>query len=289
MVVENMRYLFSLYSYRKIYLTLFLVFFYFFVPFVYGLELESLNFQILDPVLHDAGGDEMTSLNFRLRGSIGQPAIGESDANNFSVLSGFLYFRDVVATPPPPPPSPSVAVTGTDSGSTSRPGTPGVSTYPPSTYPPSIVPCERIVDLNCDGNVDLQDLSIFLFHTKNEKPSPVDFNKGTRTGTQDLSMLFSNWPVPFLAFSQDKKNGYGQSTGFYQTPKLWKASEDEYVSAFKSIGDKISAVKQKAMEATSYGISVGKQIVYGFKIFLKTIVSFIYDLTRTIFSNVIRW
>lgn len=256
-----MRYLFPLHISRKVCLLVFLVCSLIFVaPFVYGLELESLNFKILDPLLHDTSGDEMTSSNFRLRGLIGQLVIGDSDANNFSVLSGFLYFRDAVTVTPPPPP-PSVAVTGTDNGSVLRPDAPS-----PSAYPSLTVPCERIGDLNCDGNVDLQDLSIFLFHTKDAKQSPVDFNKDMRTD-----------------------NGYEQDTGFYQAPKLSEASEDEFVGASKSIEDKISMVKQKAIEATSYGISVGKEMIYGFRNFLKIVVLFIYDLARTIFSNLVLW
>jgi len=72
-------------------------------------------------------------------------------------------------------------------------------------FPPEIpVPCPYPrQDLNCDGRIDLQDLSIFLFLTPEPAPNPADFNDDTKIDTRDLSSLFFAWTERLLTFGPD--------------------------------------------------------------------------------------
>lgn len=64
--------------------------------------------------------------------------------------------------------------------------------------PPPPVSC--FTDLNCDGKINLQDLSIFLYLEPKPIPNLADLNKDAKVNTQDLSILFSAWTEQQLTF-----------------------------------------------------------------------------------------
>lgn len=160
-------------------------------------DFSSSNFIVRDPVL-SGGGGFATSSSFQLWSAFSQPAIGTSTATNFELQGGFFYFSSTTAAstapPPPPPPPPDPGGGG--------PISPPVAPPPPGTPPPFfgslislltgepapiLCPDGKRSDLNCDGEVNLKDLSILF-----AQPKLV-------TG-KILSLLFSDWtqnlPVP---------------------------------------------------------------------------------------------
>lgn len=70
--------------------------------------------------------------------------------------------------------------------------------------PEEIVPCSPATDLNCDGRINLSDLSIFLYFLPQEGPSPADFNRDSKVDLKDLSVLFSDWTGRFLSFIPER-------------------------------------------------------------------------------------
>lgn len=56
------------------------------------------------------------------------------------------------------------------------------------------------VDLNCDGKVGIQDLSIFLYLSPQPSPNPADFNDDLKVDLRDMSTLFSAWTERVLSF-----------------------------------------------------------------------------------------
>lgn len=167
-------------------------------------DFTSSNFIVRDPVM-SSGGVYSTSDTFQLYSSFAQPAIGRSTSDNRELRAGFLYFpQPAAAASPTPTPSPSPPP---DSGPIFRPT--GPSGGPPGAPPPgqpllppliSFITGERIPvpgcgrsDLNCDGRVDLQDLSILLSRPR------------VTTG-RTLSLLFSDWTrrLPVPAFTLER-------------------------------------------------------------------------------------
>lgn len=61
--------------------------------FAFAATYSSASFQVLDPVI-SIGGGLSTSTSFSLHRSVGQPAIGLSNAAGWTVKGGFLYFDD---------------------------------------------------------------------------------------------------------------------------------------------------------------------------------------------------
>ena len=67
------------------------------------------------------------------------------------------------------------------------------------SIPPKPAECPR-ADLNCDGIVDLADLSIFLHFADRQEKSVADLNKSGAIGLGDISILFHEWTArPFVA------------------------------------------------------------------------------------------
>lgn len=151
-------------------------------------DFSSTNFTVKDPIL-SGGGGFATSSSFKLWSSFAQLAIGTSTATNFGVRSGFLYFVDPTSTPTPTPtPSPSPSDGGGNIPLPPRPPIlplPGfVAGLPPIflTTPEALLPkpgCLRS-DFNCDGRINLQDLSIFFAYQP-------------RVVLRNLSVVFSDW------------------------------------------------------------------------------------------------
>lgn len=168
------------------------------VEIAYSTDFTSSNFIVRDPVM-SSGGVYSTSDTFRLYSSFGQTGIGRSTSDSRELRAGFLYFAaPAAAASPTPTPSPTPPPGGGPILPSQNPPVSGAA--PPITPPPLIPPLisfitgERIPvpgcgrsDLNCDGRVDLQDLSILLSRPR------------VTTG-RTLSLLFSDWtrrlPVP---------------------------------------------------------------------------------------------
>jgi hypothetical protein len=150
-------------------------------------EFSSANFKIKDPVI-SIGGGLVTSTNFLLQGSIGQPAPGTSTAASFELRAGFLFFPAPVA---PAVPSPTPPILGV------RPGRSFLRITPliPLRITPLIPRCVRFGDLNCDGKVNLTDLSIFLYFLNQpwQIASRYDINEDGVLDLRDISIMFYYW------------------------------------------------------------------------------------------------
>lgn len=81
-------------------------------------------------------------------------------------------------------------------------------------------------DLNCDGAVDLQDLSIYLYLSADPASGLIDFNSDSAADIADLSVLFSDWSRGLLTFVPDRGAG--------EPPK----EEEKPGSGFAFIGEK---------------------------------------------------
>ena len=174
-------------------------------------EYSSTNFKVIDPVI-SVGGGRSTSNTYQAEQSFGQPAAGISSSASFELKGGFLYFpAPSVSAPAPaatPTPTPSVVGTG-------GPLFPSAIVFPALrlVVPPPAEVLERCrragfepSDLNCDGKVNLEDLSIFLyFSSVQEKLSPADLNRDAKVDTRDLSILFSRWNGKILTFTPESQ------------------------------------------------------------------------------------
>lgn len=176
------------------------------VPFlVFADEFISADFKVLDPVLFPGGYS--TSDDFKLHGVMAQPAIGLGEGIDFNVRGGFLYFPapggDDEPPLPPPPPGDGIIL------DLLRKFIPPVPKLLPVTE--GRPPC--FTDVNCDGKINLVDLSIFLFFTSQPAPNPVDFNNDSKVNIKDLSMLFFDWTERLLAFGSEEDIVYEDFSG----------------------------------------------------------------------------
>ncbi len=115
----------------------------------------------------------------------------ECGAYNFSVTTDW---RPVSVRPSP------------SAGSYNRP--PGRSTpipaLPTPDLPTELPPaCSNRADLNCDGQVNLKDFSVFLALGPRTGPNPADLNNDNQVNSRDLSMLLASWTQRFFAFSPE--------------------------------------------------------------------------------------
>jgi hypothetical protein len=142
---------------------------------------SSASFTVKNPVIVIGGGFS-TSASFQLQGSIGQPAIGTSSANSFSVNAGFLFFP-APSVSPSPGVSPSPAIPR-------RAVTVGIVRIRPA--------CFNIGDFNCDGRVGIADLSIFLYWMAKPLADARDYdiNNDGALNIIDISIMFYYWTAP---------------------------------------------------------------------------------------------
>ena len=169
----------------------------FFSPFLaVATEYTSTSFKVVDPVI-SVGGGLSTSASYSLQRSVGQPAIGLSNATSWAVKGGFLYFGDVaIASTPTPTPTPTLPLGG---------GPPGIIPPPPpfGGFPPVAIPFRPplpapvgkcgMADFNCDGKVDIADFSAFLYLSDfAHQSNPADLNDGS-ISLADTSVLFYYW------------------------------------------------------------------------------------------------
>ena len=66
---------------------------------------------------------------------------------------------------------------------------PSGSPPPPPPPPPS---CTKVGDINCDGSVNISDLSVLLSRW-NSNDTTADLNKNGKVDIYDLGILLSNW------------------------------------------------------------------------------------------------
>ncbi len=108
--------------------------------------------------------------------------------------SGLTIATFTISSPPPPPPPPPDPPPPSGGG--------GGGTPPPPALPPNVVPpanpitgCGSLkADLNCDGRVNLTDLSILLYNWGNVKNNPrADINKDSKVNLVDFSILLYEW------------------------------------------------------------------------------------------------
>lgn len=62
---------------------------------------------------------------------------------------------------------------------------------------------KRLGDLNCDGQIDLRDFSIFLALLPTKTPNPADFNTDSLVNFTDLSLLLAGWSGDFINFKPE--------------------------------------------------------------------------------------
>jgi len=148
---------------------------------------SSTNF-ILETGVIDVGGGNSTSTGFNLKGSLGQPAPGVSSSTSFILLGGFLNFPLISAAPPPllPPTLVVIPVPGGGGG--------GTGYYLLRKKVPILPKC-FVADLNCDGWVDIVDLSVLLYFYGETGPTiaPYDFNGDGTINLPDISIMMYYW------------------------------------------------------------------------------------------------
>lgn len=152
-------------------------------------DLSSSSFIIRDSITGGSGGGYSSASSFQLWSSFSQFAPGASDATD-QLRAGFLYFP-VPAAAASSPASSETPSTGSGTGNGSYASQPNMPISLPEILNPLIafitgepVPsdCNGISrsDLNCDGEVNLRDLSVLF-----SRPKVIT--------ARVLSLLFSDW------------------------------------------------------------------------------------------------
>ncbi len=214
---------------------------------VFANDFSSSNFVVKDPVFSE-GAEYSTSQNFGLWSSVSQNAVGLSTSASNQLKSGFLYF--ITST------SSGSSSSGSSNGGGSIFFSPGDGfSYPVGSgggeiSPPKQFNCSKIVDLNCDGRVNLKDLSILF-------SEPKDLS------IKFMSLILAGWteklPAPTFALE----------------PKTVK------VSAKSSNLDLGLAQFESAISSTSQKIKkIQTSVTRSFLGFIKALGSFILKILR---------
>ena len=143
------------------------------VSLVAASDLTSSTFIVRDPVI-GTGGGYAASGSFQMFQSLDPTLIGVNSSTSFLGHYGFLYFSGTSITPTPTP-TPS-------SGGGVRPIN-------------NIAVCGKIADFNCDGRVDILDLSILLYYVGKSSPviDPYDLSVDGKIDLKDISVMFYYW------------------------------------------------------------------------------------------------
>jgi hypothetical protein len=139
-------------------------------------DITSSSFIIRDPVI-GTGGGYGSSASFQLLSEGDKLFTGVGSSATFLGHYGFLYFAGGSVVPPtPPPPAPS-----SSSGARSTPSA-----------------CPQIADFNCDGLVNIIDLSILLYYYNQTGAgvAPYDLNEDGMINLSDVSIMFYYWTSP---------------------------------------------------------------------------------------------
>jgi len=147
-------------------------------------DLSSSSFTIKDPLI-GTGGGYFSSASFGLFGSGDGVLTGYNTSAGFIGQYGFLYFPAGSVVVPPAPSTPPPA--GGGGGGDAR-----VSPLPAS---PIAGICGQIADFNCDGFVNILDLSILLYYTDRSGSIliPYDLSPDGLIDLRDISILFYYW------------------------------------------------------------------------------------------------
>jgi cysteine-rich repeat protein len=206
----------------KVLIALIFIFYFFIVSGAWAFESTSTTFQIHASSIESISGGS-SSTNFKNQSAGGQISTGISSNIN-KIYSGILYWLF---------PSITGAVCGNniieageecDDGNTAN-GDGCSSTcqteeeeVPPTgggggvtfVIPPEILlpipPITKcgIADLNCDGEVGVEDLSILIYFMSRPAPGPADLDKDSKISIKDFSILFSQWNEPSPVFAFEK-------------------------------------------------------------------------------------
>lgn len=222
-------------------------------------EFTSTSFKVLDPVIDIGSGPRAVSGGFADLTALGQPAIGRSTSNTWTVLSGFLYFSGPTAAPTPTPTPIPPSVEG--GGPLNPPITyfppfyipPEIITVFPPEFPPPIVIKPPVIppgcipgqngispaDLNCDGRVNLIDFSILLYFLPRpiENSRPADINRDNTVNLADLSIMFSEWTERLVSFVNG--NGNGTPAAGEETKKVGYGKMIDQFARGKEIFDRL--------------------------------------------------
>lgn len=214
---------------------------------VFADEFISADFKVLDPVLFPGGYS--TSDDFKLRGVIGQTAIGIGEGADFNIKSGFLYFSapvepDDEPSVPPPPPGDGIIL------DLLRKFVPPVPKFLLITEGRS--PC--FTDINCDGKINLVDLSIFLFFTSQPTPNPVDFNNDSKVNAKDLSILFFDWTERLLAFGSKEDRVYEDFDGELEDTIFDVDPQKQVASVVHVVAVEKDIIEQKPKSSDERGV-----------------------------------
>jgi hypothetical protein len=139
------------------------------VPIAEAGDISSSHFIVRDPVI-GTGGGYGSSGSFQFFGA-GNPSFSQvGSSGSFLGHYGFLYYPGTTVTPTPTP----------------TPGGGG------GGIPVNLC---RIADLNCDGAVNLLDLSILLYFTdhQEQKITQYDLNADGKLTLMDISVMFYYW------------------------------------------------------------------------------------------------
>lgn len=156
--------------------------------------MTSTSFEIENPVFLESGGIS-TSASFQHISSTGELTIGEVSATNFVGQLGWLYFPAVTEDEDEDDGS-AESGGGGSSGGFVFPYFPGLD---PDFVPPPVPEGEcKPADFDCDGLIDIADLSILLYYAKfaedtGEVIAYYDLSQDGEIDIRDISIMFYYW------------------------------------------------------------------------------------------------
>jgi cysteine-rich repeat protein len=205
----------------KVLIALIFIFYFFIVSGAWAFESTSTTFQIRASSIESISGGS-SSTNFKNQSAGGQISTGISSNLN-KIYSGILYwlFPSIAG----PVCGNNIIESGEecDDGNTANGdgcsstcqteeeevpptgGGGGVTFVTPPEIPPTLpVTKPGIADLNRDGEIGLEDLSILIYFMSRPAPNPADLNKDSKIDIKDFSVLLSQWNerAPIFAFEK---------------------------------------------------------------------------------------
>lgn len=230
-----------------------------FPNFVFATDFSSASFDVKNPVMDAGGITGASSASFKNTSALRQAAIATSSSSSFQLQSGFLYFSAAaVAAAPAAAPSLGSAQNG---GILSE----YLNILVQAVVKPvkALKPCNLIFDLNCDGSVDIKDLSIFLNQAPGALANKTDFSK-------NLSILLHSWTSPLAFFPS-------QPSGLPTLPKQLRLKSppsffNEKIAAIslpKKITETVTGLTQKIAKSVQVSNFIKKAADFIFRIFGK--------------------
>lgn len=125
---------------------------------------------------------------------------------------------------------------------------------PAPYYIVKVTPCANLTDLDCDGGVDIKDLSILLYYAQRPTPNPADFNKDMVVDIKDLSILFSRWNGKLLTFLPETKAKESLKAKEFAGPQEKLASVEQAITTSKTASVTQETVQGKTREVLKSSI-----------------------------------